>query len=161
MRTGSIHDGDTESGEGDDYLLPMPEPAHTHTHVHSDNDSPIAMSPDEMLRQYAAKRAGSASTSPPSSISSGGSKIKGRKLSLRNGFGIGIGKKPKIEKGIEGGLAVSGSAGVGPKGLVISYPVPAATAKSPVSPVMGVPQGHGHYAIGEEDEYDDAYGGVH
>jgi hypothetical protein len=156
MRTGSLNGGQSNAQEGDDYLLSIPEPAHTHSHAHSDSDSPIAMSPDEMLRQYAAKRAANA-TPPPSSP--GGSKLKGRKLSLRNGFGIGLGKKGKSEKGIEGGLSGS-PVGVGPKGLVISYPVPAATANSPVSPMSGG-QGLGHYAIAEEEDYEDAYGGVH
>jgi hypothetical protein len=158
MRTGSrsgSHDGHSDNLEqGDDYLLSIPEPAHTHTHVNSPDDSPIAMSPDEMLRQYAAKRAanGGVSTPPPSSAAP---KIKGRKLSLRNGFGIV--KKGKSEKGIEGGPGVG--SGLGPKGLVISYPVPAASPGSAgSSPVTR----QGHYTIGEEaEDYEDAYGGVH
>jgi hypothetical protein len=106
------------------------------------------MSPDEMLRQYAAQRAanGGISTPPPSSSGpSNWNKVKGRTLSLRNGFGIG--RKTK-EKGIEGGPGM----GVGGKGVLISYPVPTAGGE------------RDQYAIGEEEEaeedYGDAYGGV-
>jgi hypothetical protein len=153
MRTGSLNGSRSGSplghisnaGEGDDYLLSFPEPVH-----HSANDIPVAMSPDEMLRQYAAQRAangGISTPTPPPSAASNWNKVKGRTLSLRNGFGIGRKTKEK-EKGIEGGPGMS----VGGKGVLISYPVPAASG-----------EGH-HYAIGEEEEveedYGDAYGGV-
>jgi len=163
MRTGSRSGSDGHlsraEGEGDDYLLSIPEPAHT---ASASPELPLTMSPDEMLRQYAAKRAaGGISSPPPSPVppppASHWNKVKGRKLSLRNGFGM-VGKKGKrgsgSEKGIEGGREV----GAGPKGLVISYPVPAATAAG----VDGHPQEQEHYSIGEEEEedYDNAYGGV-
>jgi hypothetical protein len=173
MRTGSrsgSNDGHSNNpeDEGDDYLLSIPAPAHTHTRPNSDDDSPIAMSPDEMLRQYAANRSanGGISTPPPSTP-----KPKGRKLSLRNGFGLG---RKKNEKGIEGGL------GVAPKGFLISYPVPSAspTGSSPTglspagtsptgtSPTGMSPTGMASPAVQaiteEPEEYeDDAYGGVH
>jgi hypothetical protein len=155
MRTGSLNGSRSGSplghisnaGEGDDYLLSFPEPVH-----HSANDIPVAMSPDEMLRQYAAQRAangGISTPTPPPSAASNWNKVKGRTLSLRNGFGIGRKTKEKEkEKGIEGGPGMN----VGGKGVLISYPVPAASG-----------EGH-HYAIGEEEEveedYGDAYGGV-
>ncbi|KAF8235389.1 hypothetical protein L208DRAFT_1422395 [Tricholoma matsutake] len=154
---GSNKSGGDENGideeEGDEYLLSIPEPAHTNN---ANNDLPLAMSPDEMLRQYAAKRAasGGVSTPPPSSSSS--LKIKGRKLSLRS---IGIGKRLKSDKGIEGGLDVGST--VEPW-MVIDYPAPAAIAAGGTGFVSPM-QGQGHYAIGEEEEpesHEDAYGGV-
>ncbi|RDB21605.1 hypothetical protein Hypma_011209 [Hypsizygus marmoreus] len=108
--------------------------------------TPVAMSPDEMLRAYAERKAANSSPAPTQTPKKGG-----RKMSIRASLGGGNVKKevPKI---------------------AISYPMPVATpttgygmAGVGAAGMAGVGVGVGlagaTYAIGEDDE-EDAYGGV-
>ncbi|KAF5376519.1 hypothetical protein D9615_008578 [Tricholomella constricta] len=142
-----------------------------------------ALSPDDMLRAYAERKAAAAAASsgPPSAFNTPASPKagKGRKLSLRASFGI---------KGLKGVMdrerAVSPSHGHGLDKGAISHPLPAASPATPTgggaggmagvgargvgaAGMAGVGVGVGGaaaYAIGEDDDeemdYEDAYVGT-
>ncbi|KAF8063160.1 hypothetical protein FPV67DRAFT_1672199 [Lyophyllum atratum] len=132
----------------------------------------MALSPDDMLRAYAERKAAAAAASEgaPSSYAQSSPRVKGRKLSLRQSFGI---------KGLGGGGKLGGER-VGSPALdkgAISYPMPAPSSSSSAQGGMagvgarsagmagvGVGAGAGmgmgggaQYAIGEDEDEDVDY----
>ncbi|GLB42567.1 hypothetical protein LshimejAT787_1200160 [Lyophyllum shimeji] len=102
--------------------FPQPPPTPV-SPQHTGGTATNAMSPDEMLRAYAERKAASGSPAPPSAFSHSNPaspRVKGRKLSLRASFGI---------KGLKGQGPERTQSPALDK-AAISYPMPAAP-KSP------------------------------